>query len=707
MQQGDQSLSADFATIDAATDIYTADGNILLREKNILLRGDKISGNLFNGTAAIDSASFLLHQSKLRGTAKRISKTSDQILRITSGEFTTCEPGSNTWTVAGADIELKTAQGYGLAHNVTLKIKDVPIAYFPYFRFPIDDSRQSGFLMPSIGHDSDGGTDIAVPYYLNLAPNYDATYTLRSIWKRGVMHEGEFRYRNRYSKNLVAGTYLPSDNNFDDRTQIQSGIDGFEQQDRWMAHFDHKGRTGPWSSSINFTSVSDIDYFHDLGGFTNTKSSFDRGEDRSDSPALLRRGLVSYSSGYWRSTLELRSFQELSQSQAKQYKILPRLSLKGARKFGNVNASTLIQATEFDNSSDLQVEGSRIVVDGQMNIPFRSSWGFFTPTVRLLHRDYNLDETAIGVDDSVSITNTSLSLDMGLVFERAAEIFGTQVTQTLEPRLQYLRVNEEFQDDLPAFDTTVYTPALDGLFRQNRFTGYDRVGDENRVALGLTTNVTNFQTGKQLFTASIGQIFHFDDRQVNLASAFTTDPTANRSPLFTSFTTEFNNLRLAATFEYDAKAGESNRGYLSFKYRHPNNTVVNFNYIMTDRSQQRRQQDDEETDISFFLPLLPKRLENWRLIGRWNYGWDRGQTIESLIGVEYNDCCWKARVVFRRNLEEPRFITQINPGFPTRFFKDRRADSGIYFEFQLKGLTSLGGRLDTLLTNQIPGYRTD
>lgn len=711
LRHGDQFLESEFVTLDAATEVYTAEGEVLLRQPDILLRGERISGNLLTGIAAIDSASFLLHKNRLRGTANRIIKTEQNVLVLDQGEFTTCEPGSNTWSLRGKKIELKTEQGYGVARDVTLRVKGVPVAYLPYFRFPIDDSRQSGFLAPSVGRGSDGGTDIAVPYYFNIAPNLDATYTLRSVWKRGVMHEGELRFLNGYASNTIAGTYLPSDDEYDDRLRINTENPGKpDEQDRWLVHISHKGRSGPWASSINYTSVSDIDYFHDLGGFTQTDTSFDRALEASDSPALLRTGAVSYTATHWRSILELRSFQELNQIQPNQYEILPRLSIIGDRTFGMVRSSALLQATEFDKNSDIDLAGSRVVIDVHVDIPLRTAWGFLTPGLRVIHRDYHLDDTLSNVRDDASITTTSASLDMGLIFDKQTQLFGRSLLQTLEPRLYYLYTEEEFQDDLPTFDSTLMTPSYDGLFRGNRFTGYDRVGDANRVALGLATTFSDNSSGAQLFTASIGQIFHNADREVNLASVGGVDPTADTSPIFITLAAQLDRLRITASYEHDTDSNKSNRGFVSLKYWSENDLVVNFNYAMTASSQQRtlQQRNKEETDLSFNWPLpsFGKNGSNWQLLGRWNYGWDRRETIESLVGLEYNDCCWKARVVFRRKLNEPRVIGLVTPGSPTVFLLDRRADSGIYFEFQLKGLASLGGRLDRLLQNSIPGYLT-
>jgi LPS-assembly protein len=703
VQQGSQLLSGDYFTMDAKTEHYTVKGNVRLRQKGLLLQGARVEGNFNTGTAAIETASFLLHDSRLRGTATSLRKDEQGTLTIADGDFTTCEPGSNAWAIRGKEIKLIKAQGYGIARHATLRIKDVPVAYSPYFRFPIDDSRQSGFLWPSIGHDSDGGTEVAIPYYFNLRPNLDATYTPRSVWKRGLVHEGELRHLNNYGTNLLAGTFLASDDEYNEQEQITSNsISDFDRQDRWLAHFSHQGRAGPWSSSVYYTSVSDIDYFDDLGGFTNTDSSFSNALDNTKEPALLRAGTISYDRIAWRSTLELRSFQKLTPTKSNQYEILPRLTVSGSKSFGRIKSSALLQATVFDSPSEIEPEGSRIVADLSSSAPFHNSWGYVTPGLRYIHRNYRLDNQSPGTRNDTTVNTAIASLDMGLTFERHTSVLNKGFYQTLEPRLYYLYAEEKFQDDLPVFDSALITPSYDNLFRQNRYAGYDRIGDAKQVALGVTTRYLDATTGAQQLAISVGQIFYMENRTVNETEFHGNNPFDDASPVFISLTAQAKNLSLRASYEHDTEHNRSNRGSIALRYISDKHVVFNVGYSMVAKLQQRTPRNREETDLSFRWPL--GESNTWSLVGRWNYGWDEGQTIESLFGVEYNDCCWRTRVVFRRNLERPRTVRISQPGSATLFSQDRRADSGIYFEFQLKGLASLGGRLDNWLHNSIPGY---
>lgn len=705
---GATSIEADALSVNEATDTYTATGRFSIRQPGLLLKGDKATGNLSSGAASIDSASFLLHENRVRGTARRVARTADGRILVNDGTITTCEPDSNAWSLEGDEIELVTQSGYGTARDVKLRIRDLPVVWFPYLRFPIDDTRQSGFLLPSIGHDSDGGTDITIPYYFNLAPDRDLTYSLRPIAKRGIAHEAEFRHLGKRSENLIAGAYLPRDDEYEPRGRPGPG---FREADRWLAHVSHRGAFGRWTSRVNYTAVSDIDYLRDLGSPASTTTGIERVSDSARAPALLRTGSLDYRRGAFRSSLELRSFRKLTQAQSAQYETVPRLTLDYSSSIAALRFDARAQATRFHRDADAPdldpVTGARYVFDGSVSAPMRNAWGFFTPQANLVHRAYDLDDAPPGSRDDARITTGRLSIDSGLAFERTTTFLGRPALQTLEPRIHYLYAEQDFQDDLPLFDTTWTTPSYHQIFRRDRFTGYDRIGDTNRLAIGIASDISSLgpstDAGARLMTLGIGRIVHFDDREVT-AGEPGADPQASASPFFLSASANFPaSLSTRLAYEWDPDESRSNRGFLSMKYRPAGNKIFNLSYSYANKAIHRPGQvrNEKELNTSFVWPL-GKALS---LIGRWSHALDSDQTIESLFGVEYNDCCWKTRLVFRRYLEEPRLIAVTDDtGAVTQAF-DRRADSGVFLEFQLKGLGSLGGRLSSLLEDAIPGHR--
>jgi len=711
--QGRQ-IRASHLTLDSATDIVTADGPVTLREDGLLLKGDHASGNLFAGTGVMDNATFLLHQSRMRGTARTIIKRDDDTLVIKDGTFTRCDPDSNQWQFKSADIKLNQAEGYGVARNATVRIKGVPIAYFPYIRFPLDDQRYSGFLMPSAGHDGDGGTDIAIPYYFNLSPNHDATYTFRSLWKRGLIHDAEYRYLNNFSSNFINLAYLHEDDKF---AEPSSGA--FDKQDRWLLYFNHVGTwSRRWRSLVNYGALSDVDYLQDIGGDIDASTQETNKSFQSlgtNIPALRRYARLTYRRANWYAELNARSYQSLSNNAAKQYSRLPQLVVNVKENLSIFDVAVRSQFSQFDKDNEnvrgiLATVGNRFVTEASIKTDFRMPWGFIKPELGAIHRSYDLTDAPATTRTTPDITIPFVALDSGLIFDRFFSWRNRDLLQTLEPRLYLLYVAEEYQDDLPRFDAAATTPGFSTMFRRNRYSGYDRVGDARQASIGITSSLFDARTGAEFLKASVGQIIYFEDRHVIFNPDRAYDPTAGSSALFTQARLRLNRrLSITGAYEFESRASRSNRGKLSLKYRGPNNRrIVNLNYTYTNPEVQNpaRFQNAEETDLSFIWPLKGK----WSLLGRWNFGWDKNQTLESLVGVEYNDCCWKTRLAYRRYQEEPRTISVAvrDPVTGTTSVESAlqyRSDSGFFFEFQLKGLSTLGKRLDTLLEDSIPGYR--
>lgn len=731
IQQGKRQINSSFATLDAESNIATMEGSVSIREPGLLLRGQDATANLTTGTGVINQATFILHESRLRGRAAKIYRQDNNQLLIVDGEFTRCDPGQNTWSIKGSSIRLLTEEGHGVARNVMLKVKGVPVAYFPYFRFPINDDRLSGFLTPGFGSDSNGGTDIVIPYYFNLAPHYDMTYTFRSLWKRGLIHEGEFRYLTTRTDNFINAAFIHKDELFDDRTDFDlttgASIAAFEKQDRWSVHATHSSALSRnWSASLNFSAVSDTDYLRDIGGdFGST--AIDRATDRIDAslgrntiPALNRNASINFRSTKWHAALMVQGYQLIDPFASAQYEMLPAFVSSYRDKYKKLQLDMKILYTYFDKDTKdvtgpLATVGQRAVMDATIAIPFKSRWGYFIPSLNVIHRKYDLNDEPLTARSSPEITTPSFSLDSGLTFDRYFHFMGRDFQQSLEPRLYYLYVEHDEQDDLPGFDSTFSTPSYSQIFRKNRFTGYDRIGDTRQLSAGLSTRFLFADTGAEFLVASIGQVYYFKDRKVIFKPQLSTDPTSGSSAVFTQLRMTLGpELMLSSSYEWEPRKDRSNRGNISLKYHPSSQKLFNVTYSYTSPEVKRSFRggivNSEESDISFIWPIAGSK---WGVIGRWNYGWDENQTIESLFGLEYHECCWGLRIAYRRFLKDPRLITlsvddPANPGAAINVqFLQQRADSGIFVEFRLSGLGDLGRRLDRLLEESIPGYRPE
>jgi LPS-assembly protein len=724
IRQGTRHIKSDLARLDDKQEVVSLEGNVQVRQPGLLFHGTSGTSNLTSHAGEINDASFLIHEASFRGKADRIHSTDENRISIENGRFTRCEPGSNFWYLNGEDISLLTEKNYGTARNVVIEVKDVPVIYLPYLRFPTSRERASGFLMPSLGHQSDGGTDISAPYYFNLAPHYDATYTPRSIWKRGLLNEGQFRYKTAHSYNVLNAAFLADDNEYDNRTLVENSdgdnlpIGAFEKQDRWLLNIRH---SGGWNkrlqSSIRYSVVSDESYLHDLGGDIDPDSieQYVGGVDHSltnrRTAALDQLGEITYFGQNWSVAGRLQGFQLLDRTATESYERLPQLTANYGRTYNHIQFHISSEYTYFDRDNDAllglpRIVGGRYKADAKVSLPARNSWGFFVPSVLMKHRSYDIKDTPAGTDTSPTVSVPGFSVDSGLIFDRSLNINNHELNQTLEPRLYFLWVDEDEQNSLPNFDSVRLTPSFNNIFRDDRFGGGDRVGDARQVSAGITSRVLGNRNGSELIKASLGQIYYFKDREVVLPDdPVGIDNEADRSALYSNLKVSlFENLMLRGNLEWDPKENRTNRGSLSVQYQTQLKQIINLRYSYTSEDVKTISQyaGQEESDISFFWPVK----SNWNLLGRWNYGWDNHQTIESLVGIEYNDCCWRARLAFRRYLRDPGQDKFLVPGqsLPIQTL-DVEAESGIFFEFQLKGLATVGRKLNSLLNESIIGYR--
>jgi LPS-assembly protein len=723
IRQGEREFTADIATVNQTQDLVSLEGHVAVRQPDLLIKGVRGQVDLISNRAELEDSSFVIHSAGARGQARKIVRTEDDHILIEEGQFTRCEPGDNFWSLSGQEIDLKMNSGYGTARNVIIRVKDMPITYVPYLRFPINDERSSGFLTPGFGHDSDGGTEISVPYYFNFAPSYDATYIPRSIWKRGLLNEGQFRLMTPRSNNEINVAFMHEDDIYDDRDQVEISpsdgliVEDMVKQDRWFVNVRHTGGLDTrLKSTIRFSSVSDDDYFHDIGVNVGSAAvaQFVQGIDQSignrRTAALDQMGEIAYRGSNWGAVARVQGFQVLDSTATENYERLPQFLVNYRKSISGWQLALESEYVSFDRDNDelygsARVVGERFAMNGQISLPRHRPWGFVVPAVFFRHRSYQLDDTQAEADASPDMSAPGGSIDAGLYFDRSVEFKNQNFQLSLEPRLFFLWVGEEDQDEQPEFDAIRLTPSFRQLFRNDRFGGKDRVGDARQLSLGLTSRLTDKATGVELLQASLGQIYYFKDRIVTLES----DPSgidneANRSALFSQVKFSLSrNFRVNANLEWDPLESQTNRGDISLRYTDNRRRIFNlgYNYTNDEVLRPRLFQSLEESDVSFLWPIKG----NWSLTGRWNFGWDENQTIESLVGIEYNDCCWRARIAYRRYLKDPRIITVTSSenGDSTTVV-DQRAETGIFFEIQLKGLTTLGRRLDTLLNESVIGY---
>jgi len=742
LRQAGMQVEADEANLRQAENRGELIGNVRLRDQGMLVVGDRVELQLDNGEAKVDNAEYVLHKSHIRGNALYAKREESAIIRLKDGTYTSCEPGSNAWHLKGNNITLNPATGFGTATNVTLRVKNIPVFYTPYIYFPIDDRRQSGFLPPSIGSSSDNGLTLQTPYYFNLAPNYDATLYPTYMSDRGLLMEGEFRYLTKNSEGQFGGAYLDDSN--DDR-KLQSEY----QDQRWMHSWQHKtGLTSRLLAEVDYTDISDPYYFQDL----------DSDLGISSTSFVDQRGTLTYRGDSYTARLNAHAYELANITDITPYNRLPQLTLDGVLPFqpAGVNFSYGTEYVRFDRSLRkgnfvnedgvteqpwydenifglARANGERIHLEPAVSLPLNWSWGFIKPQVKFLQTNYDLSLDSKGKQNLASSNQSfedtperglgMFSLDSGLYFDRNSQWFGKSYRQTLEPRLFYLYVPEEDQTDIPIFDSGESTFDYSSLWRENRFSGKDRIGDENKLSLGVTNRWIE-PNGFERQRFSIGQAFYFEDRQVQLPGIdYRTrqDSQASVSPYALEYLYRFNrDWRFSSDFNWDPDSHTTRSGSAMFHYQPEDNPnkVVNAGY----RYRNDTIRYDETTgnwvvgggdygtpgspeyiedyykisqhDFSVIWPVVPQ----WNVISRWQYDYGRDRTLEAFAGFEYDNCCWKLRLINRYWIDYDE--VSLNPSL------NDQADRGIFLQIVLKGLGGVvGNKVETFLDQGIQGYR--
>lgn len=716
LAKGKRQVRSDRAQINRDTNEVVLEGGIRFREPGVLLLGDRAQLDTQTQEAQLDNATFVLHQSRARGTAQQFRRDDAGVIYIDNATYTTCEPASNAWLLRAAKVRIDADGRFATARHARIAVKDVPVIYTPWIRFPVDSSRATGLLFPRLAISEENGLDFAQPIYLNLAPNYDATLTPRYIQERGEMLEGEFRHLSLFDDTVLSGAWLGDDaggNDSDEDVDPVSGKHRFEGKDRWLVGIDHLGGMGQaWNTLINYTEVSDVDYFQDLGAST---------LEANGQAHLLQLFSAGYQLDHWRMNVARVEYQTIAEDLERQYQQLPRIDLDGDYRFDDLDLLLTLnhQYTMFDHPDDTKVTGDRLRTDYGLAWDKRWMWGFVRPGAKLKHLGYTLDDpVVVDGDDNPSVTVPVADFDAGLYFERDTTWLFKGFTQTLEPRLYYLNAKFEDQTDQPDFDTSDLTFSYQQLFRDDRFSGGDRIGDANQLTIGLTSRMLDAR-GMERLRGSIGQIQYLDDRYVSLEPTFTkaflkslsspgdlADATKretarallrDESPYAAELAARLGEYwRLQNDVLYSGQDDKIDKGSLSLRYGR-DRTLFNASYRYTRESprlvdSQLIDTDIEQTDLSTYLPLTPQ----WAFIGRWNHDLTNSRELEFLGGFEYDSCCWRLSMLARRWLDRQDDLL-----IPE---EELKYDQGVFLQVQLKGLAGSGKQVENILTDSIYGY---
>ena len=687
MSKDSQQARAEVVDYDSNKEYVDLQGDVNYWDESVYSLSPTAHLEFDDGTGTLPDAEYRLLSTWARGKADELFLDRGTLTRGKNIDFSTCEPqkrlwdlSSNIWKITAKEMILNHETERGTAKHAVLKIKDIPVFYTPYMSFPLSMNRKSGFLTPTYGS-ANNGIDLRAPYYWNIAPNMDATITPRILTDSGTMLMGEYRYLFKTGGGNLNVEYLPSD-------------DQFNGQDRSYINFTHKQSfLGRGRADLLYNRVSDTSYFEDFGG-TLYQTSIQY---------LQRHANFSYASTWknyrWNLYTQIQDFQIVNEAlpvTSRPYKRLPRLYLtaNSIAKNNKLNFHLKSEAVYYQRGNDPllnNVEGFRFDLFPSVSYPLRAAYGYFKPELGLRYTQYKLNNNNTFTDKSPNRILPVFSFDSGLYFDKKnAKFLNHTYSQTLEPRVFYLYIPKDNQEDLPLFDTSIYdiTSSYSTLFYKDRFSGPDRMGDANQFTLAVTSRFVKHGSALR-GSVTVGQAFFLEDREIALRG--TRVQTEAYSPIIFEYTlTPIRYLNLSGHYHWDFDNKITRKLSLKAQYRPSSDSVINASYRVVNVPSgivRRAIVSVEQADVSFRWPFG----KNWSAIGRWYYDVPRKRTVELFGGVEYNSCCWAFRAGARR------FLATTGGEFQT----------GIFLQFELKGLAGLGRQAVNSITQQIPGYEGD
>lgn len=692
IRQGERRIETRDATYNPQDESFSVDQGVEYSDGAVKVKGqgahiDREGGAVFEG------AQFELADRNARGSADRIRATTEGTLSLDKVRYTTCPLGNEDWMLTASDIDISQRAGLGIGRGVRLDFKGVPLLYTPFISFPVGNERKSGFLFPTLGTSSRSGYSLSIPWYWNIAPNYDATLTPTYYSKRGSKLDTEFRYLNSFGEGQLEVQYLPDDREF-----------GAE---RSLVHFvDQSDFTQRLRLNIDAANASDDEWFEDFG----------MGPEGTSVTYLNRSASLTYLDDRWLAILHAQNFQTIDFATQNRmpiapvdrpYTMLPQLAVRANfpdQPFGLTYAMDM-ELANFDHNVDGLNTGWRSDFAPEIRMPLRGAGVYIEPSASWRYTRYKLNDDGTDADtDEDTFTRSApiLSVDGGMVFER---LFGSrkQRLSTIEPRFMYLYVPYRNQDDLPVFDTELADLNLVQLFRTNRYVGADRLGDANQVAIGFTSRWLDADTGEQYIAATVGQAYYFDRPRVALPGEDVEDP--ETSDIIAELDLRaYGNWNISGGIQWDPGETRSERGQIQLQYKPRFDQVMNLGYRF-------RRDRLEQVDGSVAWPIS----RDWSLYARMVYSLedsaidetapidptlppgdtvarrDEKGVIDQFAGLEYRSCCWRFRVVARR------------------YVSDRTGDldTSLLLQLELNGLSNVGVGANTFLERSIRGYSID
>ncbi len=693
-RQGGLVIRADRIRYNNLDDRARAEGQVRISRDGAVYSGSLLELTLGSFEGYFLDPRFELPLLGAAGSASRIDFLGEHRSRASNANYTSCPipaDGEPDWLLKAREVTLDFERNEGIAEGAQLRFLGVPILALPALSFPIDDTRKSGWLPPSINIDNRSGLGISVPWYWNIAPNYDATLAPRLITRRGFGLDTEFRYLQPSFEGAVRFDAVPND-------QVA-------RRSRGALQWQHGGTLARGLRiETDVVRVSDQAWWKD---FPDSSRSF--------TPRLLSarlaleqafetlggEGLAYARVQQWQVLQDEESFVEAP------YERSPQIGLAWRARRGGFEWALESEFNRFTLPAEQAVQLNRPTGDrwhalGSVARPWRGDGWFVVPKLSINAAAYDATERGPGGFVHGRRAIPSFSLDLGFELERRTRAFGRELEQTLEPRVLFVKTPFREQSGLPNYDSAARDFNIVSLFTDNAFSGVDRVSDAQQLTAGFTTRLVDVASGAEALRLGLVQRVLFAPQQVAPAPDGSPDgpPLEQRvsDALLVATTSVLPGWTLDAAVQYSPDIQRSVRSILGARYSPGPFRTVGATYRLA-RGLSEQLELGWQWPIAGGVPAGRAAAGGaggsgsgcrgaWYSVGRLNYSLKDSRLTDSILGLEYDAGCWIARVV----------VEQLSTG-------RSQATTRVLLQLELVGLSRLGSNPLKVLRENIPGYR--
>ena len=682
-------------------------GQIFLRDfyfnaDDGFLNKDDKSISLSEGKAFSSERNLIFNFSELYGEL-------DKEIYLKNASMTSCANPDQGWVLEAKEIIINTEKNRGVAKNIKIKAVDKTIFALPLLPFATSDERMSGYLEPSISYSSDG-IDVMIPYYKVISKNSDLTFAPRYIAKRGPGIEMNYRSlhgKNNDFRNLDV-IYFTKDNEFQDEF-IK------EDSSRWIYKYEDKFSFDSSSIDINWSKSSDGLVLRDIPGDI-TSIGYQRIQNLNQS--------FSFSTQFRNSslTIEHQGYQSLNPILSNGYVKSPSIDYRFFKNINGFVVSENINITSFgadkihgyygyqttDNNYlrliENPVEGRRIFSEFSISKYTHINGFNISSNVGLNSISYDLSNTEL---ESKNVNVPNALIDINTIFIKN----NSDSKYFIEPRLTlgYSAYKDQYNN--PIFDSDIVSPNNE-LFSNDRFSGMDRIGDQSFYTLSM--EYKKMSMGHQKVSLNISKKYYLKDRKVWMPSLMNHEMSMSNMSSMDSMNANEGPLVVMGSWMPTMKTMIMGYGgYLKESEKVPlGGITVNHKFnsgSLGFAKRYRRMAGDFNNQLDYLELFADINLNSsFKIIAKLKRDNEINKNVESLVGIEYENCCLALRITGTdRNLSRYILNQQIlYPHLADAWDNMIQIESKgrINFEFELKGLNSSFDKINRFLNNSLFNY---